>query len=922
MQIPAIPSDEVQRLAALRKLSLLDTPADNRFDRITRIAQQHFQVPIVLMSLVDAARQWFKSKQGLSVCELPRDISFCGHAILTDEIFCIPNALEDVRFADNPLVTGAPQIRFYAGAPLHAPDGSRVGTLCLIDHQPRPFTAEAMATLRDLADLVETELGYTRLLAAVDAAARLEAIEAQFKADEIRIQTIIDTVVDGLICIDAKGIMQTVNPATEKIFGYSIEEMLGHNVKLLMPEPHRSAHDEYLRQYISTGEHRIIGINREIAARRKDGSTFPIELAVSEMNIHGARQFVGVVRDISERKRAEVQLQSVTALHKAIIDSANFLIISTSPDGLIQSFNQGAERLLGYKAAEVVGRHTPALIHDPEEVIARAKELSVELDRVINPGFDTFVAWARLGVPDEREWTYIRKDGSRFPVLLSITAVWDGQGKINGFLGIASDITERNKIDLMKSEFISTVSHELRTPLTSIRGALGLVIGRFADSLPEKARRMLEMAERNSERLTLLINDILDLEKIESGRLEFAFKLIDLVTLAQRAVEDNDGYAHKHKVQLALNIALEQALVHGDENRLLQVFANLLSNAIKYSPQDGVVEVAIVPRIGGFRIIVKDQGPGISDAFRSRIFQRFAQADSSDTREKGGTGLGLSITKAIVERHEGRIDYESEAGQGTTFYFDLPAAQPPIRESVDYAVGNRVLICEGNADIAEILAEMLKPEGLVSDLASTAAAARTLLAKHTYRLLLLDLTLPDTDGLIFLQEVRTSPTTAELPVIVVSGRAQEERDALVGDALAVVDWLQKPPERKRLECAIRNALGRTERPHILHVEDDPDIVQIARVLLEDMADLTHVSTVQGARQQLADQDFDLIILDLGLTDGCGLDLLDQIKGHCPVIIFSAQAPVRGMTWPVAAMLTKSTVGNERLLATIRKILQS
>jgi signal transduction histidine kinase len=233
-------------------------------------------------------------------------------------------------------------------------------------------------------------------------------------------------------------------------------------------------------------------------------------------------------------------------------------------------------------------------------------------------------------------------------------------------------------VDRLKGEFVSTVSHELRTPLTSIRGAVGLVLGNSSDSLPENVRELLVMANRNIERLTLLVNDILDLEKIESGKLEFNFVPLDLVELARNALESNAAYANEHQVRLRLAESPSQAGVTGDESRLLQVFANLLSNAIKYSPAGGEVDVLIRQSDDRFRVSIKDHGKGIPDEFRARIFQRFAQADSSDTRAKGGTGLGLNISKVIVERHTGVIGYVTRPDVGTEFYFELPIREDSL----------------------------------------------------------------------------------------------------------------------------------------------------------------------------------------------------------------------------------------------------
>jgi PAS domain S-box-containing protein len=352
MRKPDFPADEQRRLQALRDLELLDTPAEERFDRLTRIAQSVFRTPIALVSLVDADRQWFKSRQGLDATQTPRDISFCGHAILGDEVFYIPNALEDPRFADNPLVAGAPDIRFYAGAPLASPDGHKLGTLCVIDNKPHQHSAEELQLLRDLAQCVEQEFRQLR----VSRAAHTLGEHGSY------LNAVLETVIDGIITIDERGLMQTVNPAAEEIFGYDAAEMLGRNVNLLMPEPYAGAHDAYLRSYLQSGQARVIGIGREVQGRRKDGSTFPMELAVSEMAEAGQRNFVGIVRDISERKQAARSLEESSRLRQAILDSANFSIISTDTEGVIQTFNRGAEQMLGYTEAELAGTETPALI--------------------------------------------------------------------------------------------------------------------------------------------------------------------------------------------------------------------------------------------------------------------------------------------------------------------------------------------------------------------------------------------------------------------------------------------------------------------------------------------------------------------------------------------------------------------------------
>lgn len=885
--------NEADRIAALCGLTVLDTDAEERFDRITRIAQSHFQVPIALVSLVDCDRQWFKSRQGIEAAETPRDISFCGHAILSDDIFYIPNALDDPRFADNPLVVGPPHLRFYAGVPLHAPGGERIGTLCIIDVKPRVMSSAELTLLHDLAGCADEEFKRSSLLEAAQT----------LRDQEQRIRVLFDTIVDGIIVIDACGHIQSLNPAAVTLFGYSPAEVKGWNIKMLMPEPYAREHDGYLHNYLTTGEKRIIGIGREVTGRRKDGSTFPMELAVSEMEVDGERMFTGIVRDITERKRAETELQARENRIRALFDTIVDGIIVIDARGRVQTLNPATERLFGYSLAEIQNQNIKMLM--PQ---AYADEHDGYLRNYLTTG-------NRKVIGIGREVIGRRKDGSTFPIELSVSEM-----EVNGermFTGVVRDITERKKMEQMKNEFISTVSHELRTPLTSIRGALGLVLGKVGGQLPEKAQHLIEMAARNSERLTLLINDILDLEKMEAGRLEFDLKVVDLTRLAARALEENEGYASRHQVRLLLDLGVRDARVRADENRLLQVFSNLISNAVKYSPEAGAVEISVMAEGEGFRVAIRDHGAGIPMEFRRRIFQRFAQADSSDTREKGGTGLGLSITKAIVERHGGVIGYDTEIGVGTVFHFELPAWR---EQEVTASASIRVLICEDNRDIAEILAAMLEQEGVASDVATTAKAARLLLKQTYYRLMLLDLSLPDTDGLTFLQTLRDDPATAQLPVIVVSGRAHEGRAAFDGDAITVVDWIQKPVSQERLEQALQEALRRVTRPHILHVEDDLDIVSVTQALLEEIADVTHVVSLSEARRCLTNQSYDLVILDLGLTDGSGVELLAELKGRCPVVIFSAQIPSRAISEQVEVALTKSVTSNEQLQLTIKNIL--
>lgn len=904
---PERPADEAKRLEVLHSLHILDTAPEDRYDRITRLAQRLFKVPVALISLVDENRQWFKSKQGWHLTETSRDQALAAQTVLSGNLFCISNLADDPRFANNPQVSGAPHLRFYAGAALRTSAGYCVGSLCLFDTQARDFSEADKAALRDLADGAEAELARSEMA---------ELIQ-QVRSTKIRYRNVMDTVLDAIITVDKNGLMQTVNAAVTRLFGYENNELIGQDVAMLMPEPHRSQHSSYLQSYLNTGVTHILGKGRQLIGQRKDGSQFPMELAVSRMDISGELYFTGTIRDITLEKAAAKQLHEVNAQRQAILDAANFTIISTDIDGVIRTFNRGAQQMLGYSEEEVVGKITPAVIHDLDEVVARAGILSKELGRTIEPGFEAFVAKAKLGYIDENEWTYVRKDGGRFPVLLSVAALRDQQGNINGFVGIGSDITERKKIDRMKAEFVSTVSHELRTPLTSIRGALGLVLGKASEGLSDKARKLLETANRNSERLTMLINDILDLEKIESGKLEFNFSHTDLVMIAHQALQANEGYAARHSVRLVMASAPEVASIWGDELRLMQVFANLLSNAIKYSAADSEVEVCIESLPGAYRVNVIDHGVGIPEEFRDRIFGRFAQVDSTDSREKGGTGLGLSITKAIVERHEGKIDYHSSLGNGSCFYFDIPKASRPALENFS-ADSADILICEDDQDVARLLNLLLEREGLSGDIAHTARAAKLALKNRHYNALLLDLNLPDADGLELLKTLRETDATRLLPVIIVSGRDDPGERNRPGGNMPVVDWLCKPIDPAKLSKALIHALRNHQRKRILHVEDDCDIIEITRSLLDDEVDYVACQSFVEASQRLRNEFYDLLLLDIALPDGSGLDLIKVAPAACQVIIFSGMQSINvKANEKVSAVLTKSQVNNDTLLAVIK-----
>ena len=370
-----------------------------------------------------------------------------------------------------------------------------------------------------------------------------------------------------------------------------------------------------------------------------------------------------------------LHLAKSLSLNAGIISSSAHLVIAIDSQYRIMIFNRAAEQALGYSAAEFTGRRAIPIFMDPAELEARARSLSEELGETMAVGPDIFTRIPLRDGYEKREWSFIRKNGTRFPVNVIITPLRDQDGAVSGFLGVIEDVTLAREMERMKSEFTAVVSHELRTPLTSIRGSLGLILGAMSTSLPAKVRELLEIAQANCERLVLLINDILDVEKFSAGQMRFDIQSVPLAQVVMQAVDANEGYARKFNARIDASPIPAGWRVAVDPERFIQVMSNLLSNAAKYSPPGGTVRVWAEQRGGTLRVNVRDEGPGIPGEFRTRIFEKFSQADSSATRAKGGTGLGLHIAQRFIEHMRGHIGFDSLPGAGATFWIELPAVE-------------------------------------------------------------------------------------------------------------------------------------------------------------------------------------------------------------------------------------------------------
>ncbi|MDH3600284.1 MAG: ATP-binding protein [Candidatus Tectomicrobia bacterium] len=519
-----VPNNEAGRLEALKHYDLLDTECEEEFDRITRLACQIFAAPTCLVSLLDTDRQWFKSRQGLDATETPRDIAFCSYAIMQDDIFVVPNAIEDSRFRNNPLVLQEPKIRFYAGAPLKTSAGFNLGTLCVIDYEPRQFTKEQKNLLGELARIVidEFELRIANKTLQQEIASKQEILR-DFEA-------VFSNIDCGILFMDSDFRARLINDTYCRLWSVDKAFADGHPT-----------------------------FDERVAYLRSKGTY-----------------------DFTENEWAEFAGKR----HAALVNADGVPEISRRTDG----------SMIEHKC---------------------------------------------IPLPD----------GGRMLTYLDVT------------------VRERNL--RLKNEFVSIVSHELRTPLTSLVAALELVFQGMAGALPEKGQTLMTIAHRNARRLATLVDDILDIQKIEVGGMEYHWEPVDIVALTQGALQEIEPLAEDKCVHLQLEEEMDAAWVYADALRLMQVLINLLSNAIKFSQEKGKVTIRLMRRGERILLCVQDDGPGIAPEMHQKIFEKFTQIDSSDTRGKKGTGLGLSIAKAIIEDHGGTVSVDSSLGTGATFIVNV-----------------------------------------------------------------------------------------------------------------------------------------------------------------------------------------------------------------------------------------------------------
>jgi PAS domain S-box-containing protein len=556
----------------------------------------------------------------------------------------------------------------------------------------------------------------------------------------------------------------------------------------------------------------------------------------------------GKAEGITEVRRQEALLKT-GALQNAILTSANFSIIATDEKGIIQLFNVGAERMLGYLAAEVVNKINPSDIHDPQEVMARAQALSLELATTITPGFEALAFKASRGIEDIYELTYICKDGSRFPAIVSITALRDDYGAVIGYLLIGTDNSVRKQVELelhnamavaekanlAKSEFLSSMSHELRTPLSAILGFAQLIeSGSPPPTVSQK--RSVEQILQAGWYLLDLINEVLDLALIESGRLSLSLEPISLAEVMHECQAMIEPQAQKRGIHVSFPQFEIRYLVQADRTRVKQVLINLLSNAIKYNKADGTVGVdCIASTPGRVRICVTDTGEGLAPDKLTQLFQPFNRLGQEASVEEG-TGIGLVVCKRMIELMGGVIGVESTVGKGSVFWIELNlTAQPQTTAGAAVHTAIAQAQVQADAQVRTLLYVEDNPANLmlVEDLIARRPDIRLLSARDGNRgieiaraslpdVILMDINLPGIGGIKALRILAEDPATAHIPVVALSANAMP-RDIEKGLQAGFFRYLTKPIRVNEfmdtLDVALKFAETQSARAH---EENRPD----------------------------------------------------------------------------------------------------
>lgn len=955
------PSNEVNRVAALHALQVLDTPAEGEFDALVRAAALVCGVPIALISLIDNDRQWFKARMGLDATETPRNLAFCAHAILDEQIFEVPNALKDPRFAGNPLVTEAPHIRFYAGAPLTLSTGERIGTLCVIDRESRQLDAKQRDILKCLAETVAAML--ERRVQARHAAAlqlELDKEQAALRDSEKRYQSMVEAMISGFVLQDAEGAILSCNRSAQTMLGLNYEQLVGRT----SIDPSWHCVHEDLTLWPGDTHPPMVALRTGKAVRdavmgvyKPDGQITWITINAKPMwtaDNDQPHQVVTSFADITARKRAEDELRQRKRFLQTLTQALPGMISYWDQSWTCRFSNAAHNKRFNKTAQQMRGIHVRDLFGP----------VLFEKNR---PRFEA----AFDGEAQRFERTFALQDGA--PSHLVVEHIPDfANGKVVGVVVMVTDVTEikarqleveqlnkelkhstalAKEASLAKSRFLANMSHEIRTPLNAVLGMLSLL---ERSDLSFQQTDYVTKSREAANSLLGLLNDILDLSKVEAGKLVLDAQPFRLDQMLREVAFILSSYAGAKQIDVLFDIdpRIPCVLVL-DSDRLRQVLINLAGNAVKFTTRG---EVVIGIRLLGLtghaaeggaarlEFAVRDTGIGIAEEVQALMFTDFTQAEASTTRKFGGTGLGLAISQRLIQMMGGVIELSSELGQGSTFSFVLNAPLPAALTDAWPATRQEglpprcTLVVDDNPVAGDLMAAMVRSWNWPVEVARSGQRAMELLdpsdarAPFPFEVIYLDWDMPDMDGWQLAGKIRdlARQRGAAQPTIVMVSR--QSRELLAQRTLqeqSLLDaFLVKPMTSAMLQEATLGSaanefnLRRAQRGksserrlaglRILVVEDNLINQQVAEELLVSEGALVSMAAngqIGVEAVAAAHPPFDVVLMDVQMPvmDGyAATQFIREVLGlsELPIVAMTANAMASDRADCLAAGMTE------------------